>query len=252
MAESRTRLHAELDALLDSRQEVPPTLSEVLESPSTTDEPLCEADNRYVLLPIKHQDLWALYKQAQASYWVPEEIDLKSDLQDFNKMTENERTFIKNILSFFAASDFIVNENLVERFMRDVKCPEAQCFYAFQTAIESVHSESYALLLDTSIRDPVEKHRALNAIQMIPCIEKKANWAKKWIDDRNSAFAKRLICFAIVEGVHFSGSFCAIYWLRNRNLMPGLTFSNNLIARDEGLHTEFADRPVQEAAEPPF
>ncbi len=572
MAESRSRLHAELDAILDSRKETPQSLSEVLESPAETNEPLCEADNRYVLLPIKHQDLWALYKQAQASYWVPEEIDLKSDLQDFNKMTENERTFIKNILSFFAASDFIVNENLVERFMRDVKCPEAQCFYAFQTAIESVHcvapeteiltpkgyfeignlkdqltsvwngekfsdvtvvqtseasklfkvklsngmeldctdehkwlvrvgnrkhpetckvtrimtkdlkeddiiaaydlpitdpvdpdefrnpythgvfcgdgdvcngyphltlygekkqllpylqmstcreepdqdrirgyltdminknkftvpisysvetklrwlegicdtdgcvsrspknkltsiqigsvdrsflldiqrllttlgvhskvrfmrearqtmmpdgkggqklydckeqwvfylpaaevhrlvvlgfspkrlqlkteevkgnarlitvtsitdtgkisptfcfneperhagifngiltgqSETYALLLDTLIRDPVEKHRALNAIQTIPCIEKKANWAKKWIDDRDSAFAKRLICFAIVEGIHFSGSFCAIYWLRNRNLMPGLTFSNNLIARDEGLHTEFA------------
>lgn len=248
--EIRNWLHSHLDTLLDShlssvdQNEEPATILDKLLAVNrdrSTEPILQDSENRYVLLPIKHPKLWELYKRAQSSYWVPEEVDLKSDYDDFmTKMTENERHFIKNILAFFAASDFIVNENLSERFMQEVQIPEAKCFYAFQEAMETVHSETYALLLDTLIRDPAEKHKALHAIETIPCIARKADWARKWIADKSSSFAKRLVCFAIVEGVHFSGSFCALYWLRQRNLMQGVTFSNSLISRDESLHTEFA------------
>ncbi len=250
--EIRDWLHSHLDTVLDSHlpsvenlaeQDPASVIDSLLSLSKDRDsEPILQdSESRYVLLPIKHHNLWELYKRAQSSFWVPEEIDLKSDYEDFmKKMTENERHFIKNILAFFAASDFIVNENLSERFMQEVQIPEAKCFYAFQEAIESVHSETYALLLDTLIRDPAEKHKALHAIETIPCIQRKADWARKWIADKTSNFAKRLVCFAIVEGVHFSGSFCALYWLRKRNLMQGVTFSNSLISRDESLHTEFA------------
>ena len=252
--ELRNWLHSHLDTVLDSHlsnissdanEDPASILSKVLDLSKNkhekTEAILQDNENRYVLLPIKHPQLWELYKRAQSSFWVPEEIDLKSDYDDFmNKMTENERHFIKNILAFFAASDFIINENLSERFMQEVQIPEAKCFYAFQEAIESIHSESYALLLDTLIRDPAEKYKALHAIETIPCIKRKADWSRKWIADQTSSFAKRLVCFAIVEGVHFSGSFCALYWLRKRNLMQGVTFSNSLISRDESLHTEFA------------
>ena len=245
MATDRTSIHAALDDLID--QGVDPTevtgaIARSLSYQRERDvEPLLQDSRRYVLLPIQYPDIWEIYKRAVSAFWTVDEIDLKSDVDDWeHRLTENERTFIKNILAFFAASDFIVNENLMDRFMNEVKVPEAQCFYAFQAAVESIHSESYSLLLDTFIRDPVEKRHALNAVETIPCIKKKAGWAQKWIADRDSTFAKRLVCFAIVEGVMFSGSFCALYWLRKRNLMKGLTFSNSLIARDEGLHTEHA------------
>ena len=181
-----------------------------------------------------------MYKKAVSSFWTPEEINLKDDYKDWAKLSENEIHFIKYVLAFFAASDGIVNENLVVRFMTDIEIPEVQCFYGFQIAIENIHSETYSLLLDAYISDKSEKTKMLNAIHTIPCIGKKADWAKQWINDEISNFPLRLVAFAAVEGIFFSGSFCAIFWLKKRGLLPGLTYSNELISRDEGLHTEFA------------
>lgn len=204
------------------------------------EELLVERKNRYVVYPIEYDDIWKMYKMAMASFWTVEEVDLGKDMDDWNKLSENERFFVKNILAFFAGSDGIVNENLSSRFMNEVVIPEAKCFYGFQIAIENIHSEMYSLLIDTYIKDKQEKTMLLNAIYTIPCIKKKADWAFKWIESKTASFAHRLVAFAAVEGIFFSGAFCAIFWLKERGVMPGLTFSNELISRDEGLHTEFA------------
>jgi ribonucleotide reductase beta subunit family protein with ferritin-like domain len=201
---------------------------------------LTDDENRLTIFPIRHNNIWAMYKKALSSFWTAEEIDLSKDLDDFNSLTYNERYFIRNILAFFSSSDTIVNINLGERFLNDVKVLEAKFFYAFQMTIENIHSETYSLLIDTYIKDPVEKHETFNAIQFSPCIKKKADWCFKWIDDNEASFAQRLLAFAIVEGVYFSGAFCSIFWLKERGLMPGLAFSNELISRDEGMHVEFA------------
>lgn len=203
-------------------------------------EPILTPNNkRFVLFPIKHDKVWNMYKQAEASFWTAEEIDLSHDLNDWEKLNNNERHFVSHILAFFAASDGIVNENLAMRFSSEVQIPEARCFYGFQIAIENIHSETYSLLIDTYIRNPKEREHLFNAIETIPCVKKKAEWALKWIESSDS-FAERLLAFAAVEGIFFSGSFCSIFWLKKRGLMPGLTFSNELISRDEGLHCDFA------------
>ena len=204
------------------------------------EELLVESKNSYVIYPIKYDEIWKMYKLALSSFWTAEEIDLGKDMDDWNKLTENEKYFIKQVLAFFAGSDGIVNENLSSRFMNDVAIPEAKCFYGFQIAIENIHSEVYSLLIDTYVKNQQEKTKLLNAIYTIPCIKKKAEWAFKWITSKTDSFAHRLVAFAIVEGIFFSGAFCSIFWLKERGLMPGLTFSNELISRDEGLHTEFA------------
>ena len=209
------------------------------ESKQSIEPLLKENPNRYVMFPIKHEDIWQMYKKAVASIWTAEEIDLSQDQRDWEKLNKDERYFIKNILAFFAASDGIVNENLGERFLSEVQYPEAKCFYGFQIAIENIHSETYSLLIDTYIKDVKEKDLLLRGIETIPCVKKKAEWAIKWIGD-SSTIAKRLLAFAIVEGIFFSGSFCSIFWLKSRGLMPGLSFSNQLISRDEGMHTDFA------------
>lgn len=204
-----------------------------------TEKILQETDNRFVLFPIKYAEIWSMYKKAEASFWTAEEIDLSQDLVDWGKLTDNEQHFIKHVLAFFAASDGIVNENLVVNFMQDVTIPEARCFYGFQIAIENIHAETYSLLIDTYIKDGVEKDKMFNAIETLDCVKKKSQWALNWIDTAPS-FAHRLIAFAAVEGIFFSGSFCSIFWLKKRGLMPGLSFSNQLISRDEGLHCDFA------------
>lgn len=194
---------------------------------------------RFVLFPIKHDAVWAMYKKAEASFWTAEEIDLSSDTADWQKLNDNERHFVSHVLAFFAASDGIVNENLAMRFSNEVMIPEARCFYGFQIAIENIHAETYSLLIDTYIKNPKERERLFNAIETVPCVKKKADWALRWIESKES-FAERLVAFAAVEGIFFSGSFCSIFWLKKRGLMPGLTFSNELISRDEGLHCDFA------------
>ena len=201
---------------------------------------LAEENKRYVIFPIKHDDIWKMYKQAEANFWTTEELDLSKDMKDYDSLTDNEQYFIKNVLAFFAASDGIVNENLVERFCNDVKVLEAKFFYGFQIAMENIHSETYSLLIDTYVKDIEEKARLLNAIETIPSVKKKADWSLKWINDKSANFGTRVIAFAAVEGIFFSGSFCSIFWLKKRGLMPGLCHSNELISRDEGLHTEFA------------
>jgi ribonucleoside-diphosphate reductase beta chain len=204
-------------------------------------EPLLDPnEDRHVIFPIRHPDLWSKYKQHMAVFWTPEEIDLSRDMKDWERLNDNERHFIKHILGFFAGSDGIVMENLSMRFTREVQWPEAKFFYACQNLLESVHSETYSLLIDTYITDPKEKVDILRAIKTIPCVEKKAKWALDWIDSKDADFGTRLLGFACVEGIFFSGAFCAIFWLKQRGLMPGLTLSNEFIARDEGLHTEFA------------
>lgn len=208
-------------------------------SKQTTEVLLKENKNRFVLFPIKYQEVWEMYKKAEASFWTAEEIDLSHDLVDWEKLNDNERHFISHVLAFFAASDGIVNENLAIRFSNEVQIPEARCFYGFQIAMENIHSETYSLLIDTYIKDPVMKDKLFNAIETVPAVGKKAEWALKWINDTDS-FAERLVAFAAVEGIFFSGSFCSIFWLKKRGLMPGLTFSNELISRDEGLHCDFA------------
>jgi ribonucleotide reductase beta subunit family protein with ferritin-like domain len=195
---------------------------------------------RYVLYPIEHTSVWEYYKKAVASFWTAEEIDLTKDKDHWIKLTKDEQGFIKHTLAFFAASDGIVNENLALRFINEIDITEVKCFYGFQIAMENIHSETYSLLIDTYIDDPAEKDRLLNAIETIPIIQKKANWCFKWINDKDSQFIYRLVAFACVEGIFFSSSFCSIYWLKKKGLMPGLTFSNELISRDESLHTEFA------------
>ena len=205
------------------------------------EEPLLtENKSRHVIFPIEYNDIWSMYKTHVSTYWTTEEVDLSKDMNDWEKLSEDEKHFIKNVLAFFAASDGIVNENLVLRFMKEIKVSEALAFYTFQNAIETVHSETYSLLIDTYIKDDVEKKRLLNAVDTIPCVKKKADWAMKWIEDEESCFAKRLVAFGIIEGIFFSGAFCSIYWLKEKGLMHGLTFSNELISRDESLHTEFA------------
>lgn len=203
-------------------------------------EPLLkENKDRFVLFPIQHNDIWSFYKKAEASFWTAEEIDLGADLWDWeNKLNDDERHFIKHILAFFAASDGIVNENLAENMVRQVQYTEAKFFYGFQITIENIHSETYSLLIDTYIKDPTEKDKLFHAIDTLDCVSKKANWALNWIS--KGSFAERLVAFAAVEGIFFSGSFCSIFWLKKRGLMPGLTFSNELISRDEGLHCDFA------------
>ncbi len=195
---------------------------------------------RFVLFPIKYPAIWTMYKKHMASFWTVEEVDLADDLKDWARLTADEQHFIKMVLAFFAGSDGIVSENLATRFMRDVTIPEARCFYGFQIMMENIHSEMYALLLDTYVKDEQEKQKLFHAIETIPSIRKKAEWAMKWIKDETASFGTRLIAFAAVEGIFFSGSFCAIYWLKKRGLMPGLSFSNELISRDEGLHCDFA------------
>lgn len=199
---------------------------------------LTENPNRFVLFPIEHKDIWAYYKKAEASFWTAEEIDLYQDLLDWERINDGERHFIKHVLAFFAASDGIVNENLAENMVNEVQYTEAKFFYGFQIMMENIHSETYSLLIDTYIKDKDEQDRLFNAIETIPSIKKKADWALKWIE--SGSFIERLIAFAAVEGIFFSGSFCSIFWLKKRGLMPGLSFSNELISRDEGLHCDFA------------
>jgi ribonucleoside-diphosphate reductase beta chain len=203
-------------------------------------EPILEENkDRFVLFPIKHDDIWAFYKKEEASFWTAEEIDLAPDLIDWDtKLNDDERFFIKHVLAFFAASDGIVNENLAENFLAEVQYTEAKFFYGFQIAMENIHSEMYSLLIDTYIKDDKEKAGLFNALETMECVKKKADWALRWIDE--GTYAERLIAFAAVEGIFFSGSFCSIFWLKKRGLMPGLTFSNELISRDEGLHCDFA------------
>ena len=199
---------------------------------------LRENKDRFVILPINYPRVWEMYKKHEASFWTSEEIDLSGDAQDWAKLNDGERHFISHILAFFAASDGIVNENLAVNFMSEVQLPEARCFYGFQIMMENIHSETYAQLIDTYIKDPQEKYRLFHAIETVPAVQKKAEWALRWIE--NGSFAERLVAFAAVEGIFFSGSFCSIFWMKKRGLMPGLTFSNELISRDEGLHCEFA------------
>lgn len=205
-----------------------------------TDTLLVENPNRYVMFPIEDADIWKSYKKQMDCFWRAEEVDLSKDYNDWKKLTDNEKYFIKMVLAFFAASDGIVLENLGMRFMSEVQMPEARAFYGFQIMMENIHSEMYSLLIDSYIKNDDEKDKCFKAIENFPCIKKKADWAIKWINDKRSAFATRLVAFACVEGIFFSGSFCSIYWLKKRGLMPGLTFSNELISRDEGMHTDFA------------
>ncbi|MFM1874300.1 MAG: ribonucleoside-diphosphate reductase, beta subunit [Bacteroidota bacterium] len=222
-------------------QQITNVLNEILpEKTSLPVEPILkESNDRFVIFPIRHKEMWSMYKQAEASFWTAEEIDLQQDMTDWEtRLTSDERHFIKHVLAFFAASDGIVNENLAINFLNEVQYPEARCFYGFQIAIENIHAETYSLLIDTYIKDGKEKDFLFNAIENLPCVGKKADWAMRWI--QNGSFAQRLVAFAAVEGIFFSGSFCSIFWLKKRGLMPGLAFSNELISRDEGLHCDFA------------
>ncbi|XP_037495683.1 ribonucleoside-diphosphate reductase small chain A [Jatropha curcas] len=204
------------------------------------EEPILKEQNqRFCMFPIRYKPLWEMYKKAEASFWTAEEVDLSQDVQQWDTLSDSEKHFISHVLAFFAASDGIVLENLAARFLKDVQIPEARAFYGFQIAMENIHSEMYSLLLETYIKDSREKHRLFNAVENIPCVARKAKWALDWINS-SSLFAERLVAFACVEGIFFSGSFCAIFWLKKRGLMPGLTFSNELISRDEGLHCDFA------------
>lgn len=208
--------------------------------PSIPEEPLLAPNpDRFCMFPIQYPQIWEMYKKAEASFWTAEEVDLSQDQRHWENLTDGERHFITHVLAFFAASDGIVLENLAGRFMKEVQLAEARAFYGFQIAIENIHSEMYSLLLETYIKDSDEKSRLFRAVETIPCVERKATWALRWIDG-SETFAERIIAFACVEGIFFSGSFCAIFWLKKRGLMPGLTFSNELISRDEGLHCDFA------------
>ncbi len=199
---------------------------------------LTENPGRFVIFPIQHDDIWQMYKKHESTFWTAEEINLTEDMQDWERLSDNERHFIKNVLAFFAASDGIVNENIAENFVREVQYTEAKFFYGFQIMMENIHSETYSLLINTYIKDSTEKDYLFNAIDNIPAVKKKAEWALRWVD--NGSFAERLIAFAAVEGIFFSGSFCSIFWLAKRGIMKGLSFSNELISRDEGLHCDFA------------
>jgi ribonucleoside-diphosphate reductase beta chain len=226
-------------AVQEPGQQAPTT--SVMAHVATAPEPmLTPSEDRFVIFPIRHPDLWAKYKQHMSVFWTAEEIDLSKDMSYWEKLNDNERHFIKHILGFFAGSDGIVMENLATRFMREVQYPEAKFFYSCQNLLEAIHSETYSLLIDTYIQDPTEKTEILRAIETIPCVKKKAEWALQWIDNDEASFATRLLAFAAVEGIFFSGAFCAIFWLKQRGIMPGLTLSNEFIARDEGIHCEFA------------
>lgn len=217
------------------------TMAEHTKEMELANEPLLRPDEqRFTMFPIEHTDIWDMYKKQVDSFWRAEEIDLTKDLAHWAELTSDERHFVSMILAFFAGSDGIVLENLAVRFMREIQVAEARAFYGFQIAMENIHSHTYSLLIETYIRDAAEKQRYFRAIEHFPCIQKKADWAKRWIHDENSSFAARLVAFACVEGIFFSGAFCSIYWLKKRGLMPGLTFSNELISRDEALHCEFA------------
>lgn len=224
----------------DQGMEVEGKTTEVVEFDPQKEPLLRDNPRRFVIFPIQYPDIWEMYKKAEASFWTVEEVDLSKDLSDWETLKDSERHFIKHVLAFFAASDGIVNENLVERFSQEVQVTEARCFYGFQIAMENVHSEMYSLLIDTYIRDPKERDFLFNAIETLPCVKKKADWALQWIGSKSATFAERIIAFAAVEGIFFSGSFASIFWMKKRGLMPGLTFSNELISRDEGLHTDFA------------
>merc|ERR1719461_2747128 len=234
----------------NAKQLAPPPASKAVVKAKPAANPLKEAEQeepllkdnpmRFVILPIQYDSIWKMYKKAVASFWTAEEVDLGQDLKDWEKLKDDERYFISHVLAFFAASDGIVNENLVERFRQEVQSPEARCFYGFQIAIENIHSEMYSLLIDTYIKDRNERTRLFNAIEPFPAIKKKADWALRWINANNATYAERIVAFASVEGIFFSGSFASIFWLKKRGLMPGLSFSNELISRDEGLHTDFA------------
>uniref|UniRef100_H3C9Y7 Ribonucleoside-diphosphate reductase subunit M2 n=1 Tax=Tetraodon nigroviridis TaxID=99883 RepID=H3C9Y7_TETNG len=216
-------------------------VSEAPGAPGAPGSPLLkENPRRFVIFPIQYQDLWQMYKKAEASFWTAEEVDLSKDLQHWESLKDDERFFISHVLAFFAASDGIVNENLVERFTQEVQVTEARCFYGFQIAMENIHSEMYSLLIDTYIKEPSEREYLFNAIETLPCVKKKADWALNWIGNQKASYGERVVAFAAVEGIFFSGSFAAIFWLKKRGLMPGLTFSNELISRDEGLHCDFA------------
>lgn len=195
--------------------------------------------NRFVLYPIIHSKIWEMYKKHEASFWTAEEIELSQDMKDWEAMTPNERHFFEHVIAFFAASDGIILENLAVRFLQEVQLPEARCFYGFQMAMENIHSETYSLLIDTYIKDPVRKNQLFHAMDNLPCVKEKADWALRWMNSSNS-FTERLVAFAVVEGIFFSGSFCAIFWAKKRSLLPGLAFANELISRDEGLHCDFA------------
>jgi ribonucleoside-diphosphate reductase beta chain len=204
-------------------------------------EPMLQENlDRFVLFPIQHSDIWEMYKMEQASFWTAEEIDLAEDLKDWKALNDNEKHFLKHILAFFAASDGIVNENLVMNFSNEVCWPEARAFYGFQIMMENIHAETYSLLIDTYISDEKEKDHLFKALETVPSVKKKGEWAMRWLSRKKGSFAERLVAFAAIEGIFFSGSFCAIFWLKKRGLMPGLTFSNELISRDEGLHCDFA------------
>jgi ribonucleoside-diphosphate reductase beta chain len=220
-------------------EEVEKTPVTVAVAKKETDPFLAENPNRFTLFPLQYPKIWEFYKKALASIWTAEEVDLSADMKDWERLNDGERHFISNVLAFFAGSDGIVAENLASNFMNEVQCPEARCFYGFQIAIENIHSEMYSLLIDTYIRNPEEKARLFDAIHTIECVGKKAKWALNWISQERS-FGERLVAFAAVEGIFFSGSFCAIFWLKKSGKMPGLTFSNELISRDEGLHCDFA------------
>jgi len=214
-------------------------------------EPMCRPDmDRFLLFPIRQQAMWTKYKQHVASFWTAEEIDLSADTRDWNGLSDSERHFISHVLAFFSASDGIVAENLVNRFCREIQVPEARCFYSFQTAMENVHAETYGLLIEAFITEPAERARLQHAITEVPCVKRKADWALRWIGDE-STFSERLVAFAAVEGIFFSGSFCSLFWLKKRGLMPGLTFSNELISRDEGLHCDFACLLFSKLERPP-
>ncbi|XP_041661253.1 ribonucleoside-diphosphate reductase subunit M2 isoform X2 [Cheilinus undulatus] len=218
-----------------------PESKAVKKSGSEGEEPLLkENPRRFVIFPIQYHDIWQMYKKAEASFWTAEEVDLSKDLLHWESLKDEERYFISHVLAFFAASDGIVNENLVERFTQEVQVTEARCFYGFQIAMENIHSEMYSLLIDTYIKDPKEREYLFNAIETLPCVKKKADWAINWIGNKSANYGERVVAFAAVEGIFFSGSFAAIFWLKKRGLMPGLTFSNELISRDEGLHCDFA------------
>jgi ribonucleoside-diphosphate reductase beta chain len=209
--------------------------------PTTFVEPILRPDNsRYVMFPIKYNDVWDMYKKQIDCFWIVNEVDLSKDLMDWEKLNADEKHFISMVLAFFAASDGIVQENLAVRFMNDVQVAECRAFYGYQIAMENIHSEMYSTLIDAYIKDNVQRDRLFNALENYPCIAKKGEWAKRWIEDKNSSFATRLVAFAVVEGIFFSSSFASIYWIKKRGLMPGLTFSNALISRDESLHTDFA------------
>jgi ribonucleoside-diphosphate reductase beta chain len=231
---------SEMERTKTAQEQEEISLSGVLPKDMSIEEPILkENPDRFVLFPIQHDDIWSFYKKAEASFWTAEEIDLGPDIYDWeHKLNNDERHFIKHVLAFFAASDGIVNENLAENFLAEVQYTEAKFFYGFQVTIENIHSETYSLLIDTYIKDTAEKNHLFHAIDTLDCVQKKAKWALRWIDQ--GSFAERLVAFAAVEGIFFSGSFCSIFWLKKRGLMPGLSFSNELISRDEGLHCDFA------------